>query len=472
MSGVEEIIDLILSHASNLSRDDVLLMIKSKVQELGGLIDEEAAALLIAKELGVPIPKTEVVLRTAPLRIADLVPGLKGVNIVARVVKVYRSEGDKPPLRVLLADSTGVIWLSVWSRKCADVNLLPGDIVAVEGASTRKVRERVVLNLYEEGELKKINRSVDLPSLDEICKLFKLNTPLKLIIGYMVRDLNGNYCLYCKSASGKDVKVIVDEALASNLNEGDVFLLQDYTVLANTEELLTVRAKMNTRLVKIGSTSPPEIKLTCQPPSSLGKGEEVSVYGQVVAVVPFSKAGGAVYVTDGESYARIVAFSDETLLSLHEVSLKGSGIEIYGVRRGGDFLKITSGSWARPRDITIPRSTPRSFLRGPPGDVEVVAVLLSVKLRSKLVGDKVLLGLRARVDDGTGQAVIVTNKTEIISSLFEMGINELIDYAKEGSLEGLAEQIAKYMLVGREVEVKGRLLKGSLLAVDHLSKPL
>ena len=83
-----------LQKATGLSRDEVVKMIYRKIEELGGLITEEAAVFLIAKELGIEFKKKESMLRKAELKIADLRPGMRNIVFSGAITKIEKA-GDK-----------------------------------------------------------------------------------------------------------------------------------------------------------------------------------------------------------------------------------------------------------------------------------------------------------------------------------------------------------------------------------------
>ena len=82
-----------LQKATGLSRDELVKMIYRKIEELGGLITEEAAAFLIAKELGIEVKKDGSMLRKAELKIADLKPGMRNIVFSGAITKIERHEG-------------------------------------------------------------------------------------------------------------------------------------------------------------------------------------------------------------------------------------------------------------------------------------------------------------------------------------------------------------------------------------------
>jgi len=114
---LEELVERI-AREKGIEVKDVLRLIRGKVEELGGLIDEEAAALIVAKELGVEVPNKKVVL--GRLRIADLVEGLKSVDIIGRVLRVdppvslMTKRGKSKVASIIMGDESGEIKVVLW----------------------------------------------------------------------------------------------------------------------------------------------------------------------------------------------------------------------------------------------------------------------------------------------------------------------------------------------------------------------
>ncbi|ASJ10429.1 replication factor A [Thermococcus sp. P6] len=109
----EQIIEMIRERGG-LSKNEVERRIREIASREG--ISEHAAALILAEELGVNL-ETE----GETLHIADLVPGMRGVNVVAGVLRKYppreytKKDGSKGLVaNVILYDSTGKTRLVLW----------------------------------------------------------------------------------------------------------------------------------------------------------------------------------------------------------------------------------------------------------------------------------------------------------------------------------------------------------------------
>ncbi|QLG29293.1 single-stranded DNA binding protein [Halorarum halophilum] len=107
--------------------------VEDKVEQMGGLADEETAAMLIAHEL-----RDEEV-----NSVADIKPGMDDVKFLAKVMKVgevrtFERDGedeDGHVLNVEVADESGRITISMWDGMAVDAaeRLSAGDVLRIMG---------------------------------------------------------------------------------------------------------------------------------------------------------------------------------------------------------------------------------------------------------------------------------------------------------------------------------------------------
>jgi len=121
---------------ADVSLEEFREAVEEKVEQMGGLADEETAAMLIAHELDEEGGEVE--------SIADIEPGMEDVKFVAKVVGVgdirtfERDEEDREDGRVLnveVADETGSIRITFWDKQ-ADAGkeeLEVGDTLRISG---------------------------------------------------------------------------------------------------------------------------------------------------------------------------------------------------------------------------------------------------------------------------------------------------------------------------------------------------
>jgi replication factor A1 len=108
--------------------------VEAKVEQMGGLADEESAAMLVAHEL----EDGEVE------GVSDVEPGMEEVKFVAKVTSVgekraFERDGDDQPdgrvVNVEVADETGSVRLAFWDEKAdaAEGELEPGGVLRIGG---------------------------------------------------------------------------------------------------------------------------------------------------------------------------------------------------------------------------------------------------------------------------------------------------------------------------------------------------
>jgi len=121
---------------ADVSLEEFREAVEEKVEQMGGLADEETAAMLIAHELDEEGGEVETV--------ADIEPGMEEVKFVAKVVGVgdvrtfERDDEDREDGRVLnveVADETGSIRITFWDQQAdaGEEELEPGDVLRIAG---------------------------------------------------------------------------------------------------------------------------------------------------------------------------------------------------------------------------------------------------------------------------------------------------------------------------------------------------
>ncbi|MCD6558469.1 replication factor A [Thermococci archaeon] len=169
----EQIVELIKKQ-KGLSVKEIEAEIR-KIMERDG-ISEHAAAFLLAKELGIGIEEG------APLmHIEDLVPGMREVNIVGRVMKKFpprtytkRDGSQGKVMNLVIYDNTGNARVVIWDSQVDKyIGIQVGDVIKVIDAMVREgmtgmelhvnFRSRIIVNpedprVKEIPELQKVRR--------------------------------------------------------------------------------------------------------------------------------------------------------------------------------------------------------------------------------------------------------------------------------------------------------------------------
>jgi replication factor A1 len=147
-TGFEELLHRILSSRKDLTREDLLEMINEKKEGAQKFFTNEAAARIVAMELGVKIGDKSL---QPNVQISDLVSGLSDVTITGQVIEIYppksfirqdQTEGKFASL--ILKDTTGTLRVVLWNDKTnlvGDERVKIGHIVKVLHGYMRKGRD-------------------------------------------------------------------------------------------------------------------------------------------------------------------------------------------------------------------------------------------------------------------------------------------------------------------------------------------
>jgi len=137
---LEQIVQRILLVRRDLTREEVLKRIYEKKRSAEGYFLDEAAARIVAFELGIEIPKDENKAWTE-LSIENLVSGLNDVTVTGRVITVFpvqtfsrRDLTEGKVARLLMADKTGTLKTVLWDDKVSiieDEKIASGQIIKV-----------------------------------------------------------------------------------------------------------------------------------------------------------------------------------------------------------------------------------------------------------------------------------------------------------------------------------------------------
>ena len=171
MLSYEEIVNKIVAERG-LSKEDVEEKIKQKREELENLVTLDGAAYIVAHELGIKLFKVS----SSRLKIGNILPGLRRVDFVGRVLKIYdpieyERDGKKNLVQsILVGDETGRVRVVIWSRKLIEnlKNLEVGDAVRISGAYSKENKYgKAEVHLRESSKFE-INPNIELPPLEEI----------------------------------------------------------------------------------------------------------------------------------------------------------------------------------------------------------------------------------------------------------------------------------------------------------------
>jgi replication factor A1 len=131
-----------ISEESEKDEDEIRERIEDKMKEMSGLVSEEGAAHLIAKEEGVELAETV----EKELKVENIVPGMRRVDVKAKVVDITdvntfeRDDGEDGKVQnLVLGDDTGTIRMSLWDEQTDVTEKVDvGDSIHITGAYSRE----------------------------------------------------------------------------------------------------------------------------------------------------------------------------------------------------------------------------------------------------------------------------------------------------------------------------------------------
>lgn len=168
----EKYISLILANRPDISRETLNEMIRDKMKKvkIGEGYKTIYSIFLVAQELGV---KLEQISLEESMKISRIVPGLRGVNVVGRIIgmstrSVTTRTGEEVGLsRIFIGDETGWCTLVLWRERSQLPELLSlrsGDIVQVQGGYSKEGRLNTIeVHLGNVGTLTKLQNFGQLP---------------------------------------------------------------------------------------------------------------------------------------------------------------------------------------------------------------------------------------------------------------------------------------------------------------------
>ena len=137
---VEDLIEKVVEE-SELSEDDLTEKIDEKMEEFEGLVSEEGAVHLVAKEHGIELAEEA----SEDLKIENIVPDMRKVVAKGRVLNISDmntferddEEEDGKVQNLLLGDDTGTIRVTLWDEQTEIAeNVSEGDVIEMAGCYT------------------------------------------------------------------------------------------------------------------------------------------------------------------------------------------------------------------------------------------------------------------------------------------------------------------------------------------------
>ncbi|TET10598.1 MAG: hypothetical protein E3J86_05295 [Candidatus Thorarchaeota archaeon] len=268
---LEETIERILKHRSDYERKDILKMIEEKRQELGPeVINDESAAMIVARELGVDLHQMSPAARQ---KIEDITETTRNIAITARVdniggVRTFSRKdggGEGKVASIRVSDDTGSIRVVLWDdlTKTVDENLISvDDVIQLRGAYVKKgLGDSIEVNLGQRGHIRQLedyeieelgidfgaSQSEDMKITDLKEGLFGIS--VKVVIQRIFR-----LSTFIRQRDESEGKVLSMIAADETGNVRLVFWDESATEMESAEQNEVIRLRnVNTRLNRDGS---------------------------------------------------------------------------------------------------------------------------------------------------------------------------------------------------------------------------
>ncbi len=165
----DQIIEKIVEE-TELDEEEVRDNVDEKMDEFEGLVSEEGAVHLVAKEHGVQVAEAAA----EDLKVENIVPDMRKVNLKLRVVDIQdtntfeRDDGEEGQVRnMVLGDDTGTIRMTLWDEQTEIADQIDeGDAIAISGAYTLEDdRNNAELRLGDDATVKMADDD-DIPEVE------------------------------------------------------------------------------------------------------------------------------------------------------------------------------------------------------------------------------------------------------------------------------------------------------------------
>lgn len=179
MAGLDDVLARI-DAKSEMNIDEIRDKVAKKREELSGLISEEGAAHLVAKELGVNLLSNE----KRKIELKNILPGMRNVSAAGRIFNISKiiefkkkSGADGRVVNIFVGDKSGFVRIPLWDDMVTMVEektLNLGDIIQVSGAfANENMYGDVELSIGKYGKIFPINEEaegagIEFPSVEEL----------------------------------------------------------------------------------------------------------------------------------------------------------------------------------------------------------------------------------------------------------------------------------------------------------------
>jgi len=161
---------------SGKSRGEVEQLIKAKKSKLSGLLTDDGAAFMVARELGIELATQQEMHRVS---IGQLQDGMQNIDLLVRVMHVFSPKsfernGTKGTLcNMIIADDSGETRLTLWHndvKKMQEAGVQKGSVLMLHNCYAKSFNNKPQLNLSYNGSMVVDPKNVDcrtLPNAEE-----------------------------------------------------------------------------------------------------------------------------------------------------------------------------------------------------------------------------------------------------------------------------------------------------------------
>jgi len=478
---IDYLMSLIIKEKPQITRAKLYEMIKEKIAEFGNLIDEEAAILIIARELGVKIPSSDV-FKVSKLNICDIIPGLRNIDLIGTVIKIdpvkkfKRGEKEKKIWKIAIADKTGSITLTLWNDEIDYLigKIKLGTVLAIRKAISKKYRRAVEISLGKDGTVEVMPSSDKFPDYkglipkdfvgQDITVLVKrvkyLNRNSDKILYIRGLDLNGNIVnLY--------IPYVIDQR-SEDIKDGDFIFLQNVCLSKTKHNYLLIKYTPYSFFFKVNiedNAIKEKLNKKYEETSKLLK-MDLDISGEVVYVEPYRMGKCFLYIRQYNLVFPLIAgrdilgnlteilFSNVTVESVDLTELKA--IKVYRTNPWSSLLVNkkntieTEGIYKRTM-IIDDDSLGKNW--------EVRGAILRSEIKCDVTGNQAMVALRFILDTGLNRLIAVSNNYGVFESITGIQVNELMkkEYSRETIFSIL--DFVKDEIKGQEIIARGMLMK-------------
>ncbi len=145
-------------------KNEIKQLVEQKKEKFAGLLTEEGAAFMIAREMNVDLEEGELgqkfLGKTEKATVAGLREGMQGIDLELKVMHVFapkefEKQGKKGKLcSMIVGDATGETRLTVWNESIGKLDAVErADIIIAKNCFVKTFQEKPQLSLSYNGEI-------------------------------------------------------------------------------------------------------------------------------------------------------------------------------------------------------------------------------------------------------------------------------------------------------------------------------